>query len=59
MKVALKLSIVVWMIVSATSFGAVLYLLPSYGITGAFEKVFKIPVDPELVHLSTEAQFHA
>ena len=50
MKLALKLSILMWLVASLISFGGVFYLLPSYTLVGAFAEAFKTPENPDLLH---------
>jgi hypothetical protein len=49
MKLALKLSILLWVIASVISLGGILYLLPSYMVVGAFT-AFKTPEGHDLLH---------
>jgi hypothetical protein len=50
MKLAFKFSIFVWAVASIISLGAVLYLLPSYTLVGAFAQAFRTPENPDLLH---------
>jgi hypothetical protein len=48
MKSALKALVIIWLCISVLSLPGLLYLLPSYGIVGAFAGAFKTSGDAEL-----------
>jgi uncharacterized membrane protein YjjP (DUF1212 family) len=48
MKSALKALVIIWLCISVLSLAGLLYLLPSYGIVGAFAEAFKTSGDAGL-----------
>ena len=49
MKCALKILLIMWLSVSMLSLAGLMYLLPSYGIVGAFAEVLRTPQSDQLV----------
>jgi hypothetical protein len=48
MRFAFKLAILLWGLVSLVSLGGLIYVLPMYGVDGAFASALNLPEDPEL-----------